>query len=283
MVGWVFHQEIKSAPRKLVLLALADFAGQDGTTWATIETLCVKTSLNRKTVISAISELEKAGYLYDTTDRKGTTRSIKVYQLIIDGHEETTLNKQYRKRNGTENGTVPFLHGSSTENGQEAVPFLRQSSTKNGPQTVIEPPIEPIDDRQGTGDTPVQRGAPSQSSSLEVIKKKVEDLKGSAYVRAVLNEKPQWQSHLERVFEVANRRELEAKGRPIGSISGWKARVLSNWLNEDGTPEDESELKKSPEKSQPLQNQELEKSRQQWLANKSKQAKLPSSLPEVAA
>ena len=114
MVSWAFRQYIPSASRKIVLVALADFAGQDGTTWGSIDVLCAKTSLNRKTVISAIGELEERGYLVDTGDRRGSTNLIKIYNFVTDGHESTTLDKQYRKRNSTENGTVPKTDGNST-------------------------------------------------------------------------------------------------------------------------------------------------------------------------
>ena len=84
MLSWSFSQNIPSATRKFVLLALADSAGHDGTVWIKIETLCSKTSLNRKTVIAAIKDLVNDGYLRDSGERRGGTRSIKVYRFVTE-------------------------------------------------------------------------------------------------------------------------------------------------------------------------------------------------------
>ena len=146
-IGWVFRQDIPVATRKLVLLALADFAGQDGIAWATIETLIAKTSLNRKTVITAIGDLSKEGYLCDTGERRGATGQIKIYRIVTDGHDSTELNKQYRKRNSTENGTVPKTDTKSTDiTGKESqkriqrVPILGNEPLE---EPLYEPVIEP--------------------------------------------------------------------------------------------------------------------------------------------
>ncbi len=135
-VSWVFHQDIKPATRKLVLLALADFVAQDGTVWSPLEILSAKTSLDRKTIVNAITELEDAGYLADTNLRKGHTGQLKIYRLVTEGHDDTALDKQYRKRNGSENGTVPFFPTNSTVFPHERVPF-----------SVLDPLSEPLGNR----------------------------------------------------------------------------------------------------------------------------------------
>jgi len=67
-----------------VLLALADCAGgggDDSIVWPCIKTISDKTSQDRKTVISALDELERIGFLIDTGKKVGATGQVKVYQL----------------------------------------------------------------------------------------------------------------------------------------------------------------------------------------------------------
>lgn len=130
---WAWSRRVSKSTSKLVLLALADRAGADHTSFPTVETLSNDTELNRKTIISAIQHLQELGLIKDTGLRKGATRKVVVYELIgvacrhkntetvpksepLKGAKKITK-KQSQKRNHSKSGIVPFLDGNSPENG----------------------------------------------------------------------------------------------------------------------------------------------------------------------
>lgn len=79
-VSWAFEQKLKTSS-KLVLLALADYVGQDGEAYPSIETLESKTSLERKAIFRALRVLKDIGYIEDTGERRGSTKRITVYRI----------------------------------------------------------------------------------------------------------------------------------------------------------------------------------------------------------
>jgi hypothetical protein len=118
------------------LVALSNFANDEGCCYPSIETLEKMTSMNRKTIISALDALETEGWIEFTGECKGPTARVKVYRLRFErtgedpkSHEaepapetqtapsnsaENGTVKQYQNRNGSKNGMVPFLRGNST-------------------------------------------------------------------------------------------------------------------------------------------------------------------------
>lgn len=78
---WAFDQQVKPAAAKFVLVALSNNANMHGHVWPSIETLCRRTCLERKTVMKSIDWLEELGLLIDTGERRGATKQIKVYKL----------------------------------------------------------------------------------------------------------------------------------------------------------------------------------------------------------
>jgi len=102
------------ATRKIVLLSMADRAGETHACWPSIVRLEADTCLDRKTIMAAISDLEKDGFVSVTrVFGKGNC-----YQLLGDFARETST------KNGTGSSTKNGT-GSSTKNGTG-------SSTKNG-------------------------------------------------------------------------------------------------------------------------------------------------------
>ena len=81
-MSWVFSQDIRPSQVKFVLLALADHADDEGMAFPSLKHLCSKTSQDRKTVISALDDLESMGLIRDTNDRVGVTKQVKVYQIV---------------------------------------------------------------------------------------------------------------------------------------------------------------------------------------------------------
>lgn len=59
----VFEAETLSSTEKLVLLALADYAGTDGVCFPSYKAVETKTALSRRTIISTVGGLEKRGIL----------------------------------------------------------------------------------------------------------------------------------------------------------------------------------------------------------------------------
>jgi biotin operon repressor len=106
---WVFKQPLKPSWLKFLLIALADCANDEGHCYPSGKYLCIKTGLNRKTVIAGLDTLEAKGYLIDTGQRKGVTKQVKIYQIRVP--DEGLLNS-------TVNGTliperVPSADGKS--------------------------------------------------------------------------------------------------------------------------------------------------------------------------
>lgn len=164
MLSWVFSAPVPKATYKLTLLALADCANDEGYCWPSIAALLTKTSLNRKTVVSALSWLRERGVLVDTGERKGVTDSVVVYKVVPEtdllrddkvcllggveaserdgvSRSENGTGKQVRKRSRSENGAGPFLPISRPVFTTEADPFLPISRPENGPGNHKEPSI----------------------------------------------------------------------------------------------------------------------------------------------
>jgi Helix-turn-helix domain len=119
---WAFDLDLKPASSKFILVALADNADDQGRAFPSLASLVKKTSLDRKTVISAIDQLEQIGLLRDTGERVGQTGQVKVYQLIgFNGSENGTIPKTEQFRNSVE--TVPFLESPS--------PLINPSPSRN--------------------------------------------------------------------------------------------------------------------------------------------------------
>lgn len=117
---WAWHQPIKPATAKLVLLCLADcHNGDHGQCNPGVEYIARMTGLNRKTVLSSLATLEKLG---EVSIVKGAGKS-----------------NHYTLRTSTEIGTSTE-NGTSTEIGTTPVP---KTVLVPVPKTVPEPKREP--------------------------------------------------------------------------------------------------------------------------------------------
>ncbi len=96
-LAWAGKAKPGSAPRKLVLLALADrHSTEDGLAWPSIKWLSEWTDLNRKTIITALQDLEVDGFIADSGHRVGATKQVKAYRLLTETVPKT---EQSQKRN----------------------------------------------------------------------------------------------------------------------------------------------------------------------------------------
>jgi len=128
---WAFKAEVKTSSQRLVLLALADRAGESHKCYPSIKRMVKDTVLNRKTVIKVLDELEAISLIRFTGEITGN--GVKVYQLIgVMGREENDLTSP-KNGTSTNNGTSSNFgtgskNGTSTNNGTATSP-------KNGTET----------------------------------------------------------------------------------------------------------------------------------------------------
>lgn len=79
---WAWIAPVKTSAQRLVLLSLADRAGEQHTAWPSMERLAADTVLNLKTVKKVVNELIEIGLILDTGKRTGPTGRVRILQLI---------------------------------------------------------------------------------------------------------------------------------------------------------------------------------------------------------
>ncbi|ENU80160.1 hypothetical protein F975_01914 [Acinetobacter sp. ANC 3789] len=101
--------------KKLVLLSLADRAGEDHTCYPSMQRLEQDTGLDRKTILKIISELLEDNLIQDTGERKGVTKRVKVYKLLgVTGRETVPTTEPFNRQKPPE--TVPTMEQSQQWN-----------------------------------------------------------------------------------------------------------------------------------------------------------------------
>lgn len=140
-ITWALKQPIKHSTAKFVLVAIANCADSvDGVAWPSVAYLCEATGQDRKTVLANTKRLADLGYLVDTGERKGTTKSVVVYKL---SEPKNGTSKQSQKRDTSTAEAVPFFPASSTVFPCKQSQFSVEAVPKTGHGTVKEPSIEP--------------------------------------------------------------------------------------------------------------------------------------------
>jgi hypothetical protein len=130
---WAWRAEVDSSTQRLILLSLADRAGEDHKCYPSIMRMVKDTKMNRKTIIKILDILEAKALIKFTGMIVGN--GVKVYQLLgVVGREDepTSTKKGTSGKNGTSSnlGTGSNI-GTSTENGTSTSP-------KNGTETSTE-------------------------------------------------------------------------------------------------------------------------------------------------
>ncbi|MNY87441.1 hypothetical protein D3C78_36730 [compost metagenome] len=130
---WAWRAEVDSSTQRLILLSLADRAGEDHKCYPSIMRMVKDTKMNRKTIIKVLDDLEKKALIKYTGKIVGN--GVKVYQLLgVVGREDqpTSTKKGTSGKNGTSSnlGTGSNI-GTSTEN-------RTSTSPKNGTETSTE-------------------------------------------------------------------------------------------------------------------------------------------------
>lgn len=98
-LAWASKCSPGTPAKKLVLLALAECASrEDAETYPSIAAIEEFSSLNRKTIITALDSLEADGFIEDTGGKKGKTGQVKVYRLTF---KTVPKKEQSQKRNSS--------------------------------------------------------------------------------------------------------------------------------------------------------------------------------------
>lgn len=136
---WAWRAEVDSSTQRLILLSLADRAGEDHKCYPSIMRMVKDTKMNRKTIIKILDVLEAKALIKFTGMIVGN--GVKVYQLlgVVGREEETTSTKKGTSgKNGTSSnlGTGSNI-GTSTENGTGTSPENgTETSTEIGTQNL---------------------------------------------------------------------------------------------------------------------------------------------------
>lgn len=189
---WAWKAEVESSTQRLILLSLADRAGEDHKCYPSIMRMVKDTKMNRKTIIKVLDDLEKKALIKFTGSIVGN--GVKVYQLlgVVGREDETTSTK---KGTSSKNGTSTNLGtgsniGTSTENGTS-------TSTENGTETSTE---------IGTQNLP--RNLPIESKNkkdwlcLKKLRDEISLADDSIEAETILNAK--WAEREKRAFEIYN-------------------------------------------------------------------------------
>lgn len=116
---WAWQQDTLSSGERLVLLALADHAGEDGECWPHTARLAEKCALGPKVVQRHLTALHERGIITKVERRKRSNGTLAgwLYRLEIDGCASDRGDSQYPSETGTgvthERGLpVPLLEGT---------------------------------------------------------------------------------------------------------------------------------------------------------------------------
>ena len=139
---------------KCVLMALADRADDDGVAWPSLAWLGEWTCYGRRTIMEALDELERAGFIV----LKREPGRPHVCQIVLAAVENACANPG-SSRTGTQAGAAPVESGDSPEN-------PGSSCTGAGAAPVQEPHHPPGSSRTGTqaGAAPPRAGAAPDTS-----------------------------------------------------------------------------------------------------------------------
>lgn len=130
-----WETKVETASQRLVLLAIAKYADQDGTAFPSVESLCADTCLNRKTAFKVLKELQEIGAIVVSKRQPNNGNCYSICGA--------------RPKNGsteigtTKNGTTNIGTAGSTKNGTPVVPKTvheeEQEESKEEKQKVVVP------------------------------------------------------------------------------------------------------------------------------------------------
>lgn len=131
---WAWTAPVNNSSQRLVLLSLADRAGEDHTAWPSIDRLAKDTVLDKKTVQKVLLELINLDLVKDTGERTGPTKRVRILKLNgVKGREESTQNRD----NSSAKKAIKF-NSNNPENGNIKQPQKRNDSNNgNNPKNGV--------------------------------------------------------------------------------------------------------------------------------------------------
>lgn len=109
-----WETKVETASQRLVLLAIAKYADQDGTAFPSVESLCADTCLNRKTAFKVLKELQEIGAIVVSKRQPNNGNCYSICGACPkNGSTEIGT---------TKNGTTNIGTAGSTKNGTSVVP-----------------------------------------------------------------------------------------------------------------------------------------------------------------
>ena len=184
---WKLGKEI-SAIQKLILLALADRAGESGECWPSLKRIIKDTNLDRHTIIDNRQALINKGLLKYTGGFKGKTNSVPVMKLTYINNREGEIDIEHVESfSSAKNNTASSGVEINTSSGVEINTTKQCGNTHLEPKR-IEPKKEPnIIDIERGGFQPVDNFLvlqdPKAYSKLKKESDESFDLFYSAYPR----------------------------------------------------------------------------------------------------
>ncbi|MGA1037178.1 MAG: helix-turn-helix domain-containing protein [Ilumatobacteraceae bacterium] len=131
-MSWAWAQATKSSGERLVLLALADHAGEDGECWPQTGRLGEKCDLDRKTVQRHLTALDERGIIEKVSRRKRPNGTLAgwTYRLPLETSEGTPTTRL----RGNADDLTEREHGR---------PVLEGASMPSQEPSLLNPQIEP--------------------------------------------------------------------------------------------------------------------------------------------
>ena len=142
---WAWTAPVNTSAQRLVLLSLADRAGEQHTAWPSMERLAADTVLNLKTVKKVVNELIEIGLILDTGKRTGPTGRVRILQLI--GVKSRDQEQKNDDSNSTNIGTIKTPN--KPKNGT-----IKQDQKRDDYPPVIDPILDSNEPKNGTLNEP---------------------------------------------------------------------------------------------------------------------------------
>lgn len=206
---WAWNAEVKSGSERLILLSLADRAGETHKCYPSIMRMVKDTKMNRKTIIKVLDELEQKSLIKFTGEIVGN--GVKVYQLLgVNGREE--IKSSAKKGTSGKKGTSTNLGtgsniGTSTENGTG-------SSPKNGTETSTV---------FGTQNLPMNLPLESKNKKdwfcFKKLREEIYLADDSIDFESIMNSK--WAEREKRAFEIYNAEKTMSDDLMIYHFTDW--------------------------------------------------------------
>jgi len=142
---WAWSQRSVSATQKLILLSLADRAGEDHECRPSIQRLEMDTGLNRKTIMANIAKLAAVGLVEIIHRRDGAGRKItNTYRLIgVSGREQPVdnlcISDDPSPKTGTRAKSQNGDMGGASENGDKSLNENEKEGSKPSPKIGTRP------------------------------------------------------------------------------------------------------------------------------------------------